>query len=1248
MEKAPEGKNNGNGNGELVEVDLLGEIDDAEGYEVSEEKQKDEANAESRITEIDSDEFHRVPDILTRAAFYNDPVAIKTALASGASPDNKTVFHNRSAYANWRREPEPTKFSKERAAWEKKRANFLSDTANAQWKREGDIESDYNPLFFAVHQDSLDAAEALLEAGADPNFVYSGGETPIFFAKSHNMVLLLRKYGADLGLKNHNGVTALTQAAEAETGEAITGFLVEIEAVDGTILPPAEVDRTVTTSDDGTKKPLVTVILESLDRAESGYIKQEKIWQEERVAALSAAAILAEEQLAEEYADENPPGMLIIALRHGLLNAFSALLRPVNFQDSQKYVSIYAKTADGNDIFVSLKKLAEQNLAERERLSEAKAAETDDEKLDRVASLKLAERDSSKIAECLEHAAEAIQRVPVGNGHFAGFFRFLKHDRGVENNQIAQRMGVFEGYVDAVEMGLIVPDDANLERLYHAFNILEGSFEDVRIGEIVVTDRKNIEAEAQKTGGTKKVKLIRALSAVNIDTALSSFTDHFLAGTTNGAGRGNRGYYYNRDIASAVSGLPTEKVSNTIRDDRLAIEERGTKTRYKGKVASRTFVDKFADGLSKTATKTREVELRNFIEVTIRDICFDRVSRKAFSELIDDYIEAAINAGEEINLHNFSTYWADEWRITNEQLVEELEVKIFHIFHATNYGNADRVHTDVLEKVCRGIEKIEGKPLEDETKKKLHAIRHGNLRLGSVDDLAEQALAILADENPQIENHVGNPVLDYMLEKMPAQRSLIQYGAIDKVLVPTALFAVLCESTGHTVTVFMKKTGLTFKKNRRSAKVEELLTGDTEFTLYLEGAKKGQFASRREDYAVRSAEFFSSCPETSKKLTAAFLARSKFYTPDELMDLWQEEKIQFAQALTILRLQEGASYLDWAKIVSPTKVNPFPASIQRLEERGGFLASPKEAERLASHIYRNFPHDHSQDDFTLALQGKLSRITSADIEAEVERAYLQPMFARQEPEYGEVDTRNPAFVLPVDKKIMLEHQKHVGGDKDAIKKTKPKSRREIYDMMVEVGAGTYQKASARFREIARHRGSNDKMTNVRPSFVQFLTSDRKAGTSFILAARASARAAGLNSERQTQFARVCENKIMRYDPRPINDLISSKRSAEDIGYDERGRLIRTLRDNISLAKKDIWSRTPQTEASYDLVEERGYVWKNDPTRSLKIEDVLDALVPKSYPRHREFLRTMLETKSKHAADVALRDGAKAAVPELVR
>lgn len=74
----------------------------------------------------------------------------------------------------------------------------------------------WTPLFEAVRKDSLDCATLLLEHGANPNARSTKGnrhETPLFHAKSLEMVLLLERYGADL-----NAISSENQYAFEASG----------------------------------------------------------------------------------------------------------------------------------------------------------------------------------------------------------------------------------------------------------------------------------------------------------------------------------------------------------------------------------------------------------------------------------------------------------------------------------------------------------------------------------------------------------------------------------------------------------------------------------------------------------------------------------------------------------------------------------------------------------------------------------------------------------------------------------------------------------------------------------------------------------------------------------------------------------------------------------------------------------------------------------------------------------------------
>lgn len=74
----------------------------------------------------------------------------------------------------------------------------------------------WTPLFEAVMKDCLDCAKLLLEQGANPNArsaISNRQETPLFHAKSLEMVLLLESYGADLDAISSQNQYAFEQVA---------------------------------------------------------------------------------------------------------------------------------------------------------------------------------------------------------------------------------------------------------------------------------------------------------------------------------------------------------------------------------------------------------------------------------------------------------------------------------------------------------------------------------------------------------------------------------------------------------------------------------------------------------------------------------------------------------------------------------------------------------------------------------------------------------------------------------------------------------------------------------------------------------------------------------------------------------------------------------------------------------------------------------------------------------------------------
>lgn len=72
----------------------------------------------------------------------------------------------------------------------------------------------YTPLMVAAHRGRLEAARALLRAGADPNYVNAGGDLSLFWAIDGGveMIKLFVDYGADLDLSSPKDWTPLSYA----------------------------------------------------------------------------------------------------------------------------------------------------------------------------------------------------------------------------------------------------------------------------------------------------------------------------------------------------------------------------------------------------------------------------------------------------------------------------------------------------------------------------------------------------------------------------------------------------------------------------------------------------------------------------------------------------------------------------------------------------------------------------------------------------------------------------------------------------------------------------------------------------------------------------------------------------------------------------------------------------------------------------------------------------------------------------
>jgi len=85
---------------------------------------------------------------------------------------------------------------------------------NFEFGRSYRSEEGYSLLMAAAHRGRLEAAKALLRAGADPNHCNAGGDAALFWAVDGGveMLRLFVEYGADLDRVSRKGWTALQYA----------------------------------------------------------------------------------------------------------------------------------------------------------------------------------------------------------------------------------------------------------------------------------------------------------------------------------------------------------------------------------------------------------------------------------------------------------------------------------------------------------------------------------------------------------------------------------------------------------------------------------------------------------------------------------------------------------------------------------------------------------------------------------------------------------------------------------------------------------------------------------------------------------------------------------------------------------------------------------------------------------------------------------------------------------------------------
>src|SRR3990167_7224855 len=82
-------------------------------------------------------------------------------------------------------------------------------------------------LITASHIGDLEAVKELLQAGADPNIVNRGGQTPLYWASYHGYLEIVRELlqaGADPNIAEKDGITPLMSAEKNRNFQLVKEF----------------------------------------------------------------------------------------------------------------------------------------------------------------------------------------------------------------------------------------------------------------------------------------------------------------------------------------------------------------------------------------------------------------------------------------------------------------------------------------------------------------------------------------------------------------------------------------------------------------------------------------------------------------------------------------------------------------------------------------------------------------------------------------------------------------------------------------------------------------------------------------------------------------------------------------------------------------------------------------------------------------------------------------------------------------
>lgn len=513
-------------------------------------------------------------------------------------------------------------------------------------------------------------------------------------------------------------------------------------------------------------------------------------------------------------------------------------------------------------------------------------------------------------------------------GYFADLFCFLilTHKDRVED--LLPRLGVYKSSFDGMLKGEVIPSRRVLENIIKGLGANSKAIDPIM--ELVNDDLERINKKELFTAN-----IIGAIDAkTNIGQIFTELTKdgHF---------------------------VPTEmaKVKSEFRLSAFYKYRQNTETQHHVNDQAIANIQNIAKSFFPSQDRYQDI---------LSELAERKLPRKRFEAILLDYVKTA---GKDTSMQGFIETVCQDWEITREALAKEIGLSGGRILKS--WANpSSRAAPEDLKRIYEviGIR-------EKESKLEFLALVNGSHQGVSIDDLCNQAEAILQADPKKIPNELK----DNLIYQRMVSRNFFNDGNIDKSKLSCSLCEVLLERSGFTKGTLQEQAGV----KSQSRRFNKVITGEITVTTFYAGTIKHESVAKAREVA----QIFTSSPEKSQRLELLFQGIVKKEKPEALLKRVKDREITPEEAIVIHRRQECMPKADFMAKIEENGGTICIETLIKVENQTSKISIEENATAIARAIGLREGSDDERE-FTRALMGKIvvSKVTIEALNKAVDKA----------------------------------------------------------------------------------------------------------------------------------------------------------------------------------------------------------------------------------------------------------------------